>query len=66
MYEFSNVLTVQELIDKLSKIKDKSLRVEVSTGHIEKGGRFTGGLLEVYVDEDHNGKRVTLTGEMQG
>ena len=65
-YEHTNVLTVQELIDKLSQIEDRSLRIEVSSGRFDHGGRFVGGLLKVSEIEDHNGKRLHLMGELEG
>lgn len=58
-------LTVQELIDLLQKIEDKSLPVEVSTGHSDKGGRFYGGLYRTSKVEDFKGTRILLTGRLQ-
>jgi len=59
-------LTVQELIDKLQQIEDKSLEVEVSTGHFDKGGRFVGELYRVAMVEDWRGKKIRLTGFLEG
>ena len=59
-------LTVQELINKLQKIENKDTLVEVSTGHFEKGGRFVGELHRVSTIEDYRGKRIRLTGFLEG
>ncbi|MCY9532924.1 hypothetical protein M5X04_26810 [Paenibacillus alvei] len=61
----SKQLTVQELIDHLHNIEDKSLPVEVSTGHEDRGGRFYGDLYRVTKVEDYKGGRVRLTGRLQ-
>lgn len=58
-------LTIQDIIDSLNKFADKSLPVEVSTGHLEKGGRFYGALKRVSIVEDYKGARVLLSGELQ-
>ncbi|WP_374019026.1 hypothetical protein ABU162_04565 [Paenibacillus thiaminolyticus] len=60
----SKQITVQELIDRLSKVDDKSLPVEVSTGH-EDTGRFYGRLYRVSMVDDWKGARVLLTGDLQ-
>lgn len=59
------IMTIQELIDALSKFNDKSLPIEISTGHLEKGGRFYGGLNRVSKVEDYKGARILLTGHLQ-
>lgn len=61
----AEMLTIQDLIDSLNKMDDKSLSIEVSTGHLEKGGRFYGALKRVSIVEDYKGKRVLLSGELQ-
>lgn len=59
-------LTVQELIDKLNNIEDKTLPIEVSTGKQDFSvGRFYGGLVRVSQKEDYKGKRILLTGKLQ-
>ncbi|MFW5438856.1 hypothetical protein [Paenibacillus apiarius] len=59
----SKQLTVQELIDRLSRIEDKSLPVELTTGH-EDIGRFYGRLYRVSTVDDCYGARVRLTGDL--
>jgi hypothetical protein len=60
-----NSLTIQDVIDSLNKTEDKSLPVEVSTGHLDRGGRFYGGLKRISKVEDHRGARLLLTGELE-
>ncbi|GAB6989465.1 hypothetical protein [Paenibacillus pini] len=60
-----NVLTIQELIDQLNAIEDKTLKVELSTGHEDKGGRFYGGLYRCSIVEDYKGTRILLTAHLQ-
>ncbi|MBD5572371.1 hypothetical protein [Clostridium botulinum] len=59
-------MTIEELIKKLEKIEDKTLSIEVSTGSEGTNiGRFYGNLYRVSIKEDHKGKRVLLTGELE-
>lgn len=57
----SKYFTVQDLIDRLNKVEDKTLLVEVSTGH-EDVGRFYGHLYRVSTAGDWRGHRIRLTG----
>lgn len=60
-------LGLYELIDKLNEIaaKEGNINVEVSTGHLDRGGRFYGELYRATVVEDYKGKRVRLTGHLE-
>lgn len=60
----NDIMTVEELIKELEKIEDKSLPVQLTTGHEDKG-RFYGTLYRVSIKENYEGKRVLLTGELE-
>lgn len=57
-------MTVAELI-VLLQTYDADTEVEVSTGHLDRGGRFYGSLYRVSKREDYKGGRVLLTGKLQ-